>query len=351
MKKRILCVLFAICMTLSFTGCAAKDIQVAFDTNKLPWQTATEYEKSVYKIEKYSRKESGKVTVDDELVASGEYTVELFSEDNNASFTQIITFSITYVNGDAAIDKENATEIDNRGLTDTMTSTVKFNSRMVPTEAKKEFIIAKRPEGSIQLEGYSYNMNYETHKAVITRGEQVKTFDIPSETQFDNEQLSGIVRALQATKYSGTASFYLISPFDIFLNDGYSRYTMGITCAESPVGVKLDANLSSDNLYIKDIGNKEGADNEVKPGEDGQYTINCVSVSVNKSDSLAGPPIKFLISDPNLQFTTRDYIENGDVSIITNKLMIEMQYMEYSMTSAREKYRTVYTLNDYKISR
>lgn len=380
MKKKIICSVFAALFALSAFGCSAGDATVSFDSDK-PWK-ASGYEVCEYEVKKVYVGGSDEI-----VVAEGTYTTTLApSTASNDYYTVKNDFRITYNDNEhtETMDETGKMAI-NKGLTDTYSSEVTFRKdSMVPIAAKKSFNIAQRPlfddenglpaampertdnpaEGVLfryempsgarysDPRGYSYEVDYAASKASLTteKGETNKVSadgntyynrdykavnfacDVKNNTRFDNEQLNYIVRAMSNTKKKSSGTFYLSNIYDSYVRGGYVRYTMGLSCADKTKPVDMDASV----FYIKDGETPLEA-------TDGKYSVPCVNATVSVSSSTPGPGISMLITDPSI-----DIAQKGNESFLMKKLIVEMRYTEYSPTSARRAYETVYTLKNYK---
>lgn len=377
MKKRLICGLFTVLFAATAFGCSASDINVSFDEVK-PWQNST-YEYCEYTVVK-THVESG------EAVATGKYTTELSTLGDETTVKN--TFTITYNNHEKTktVD-ETGRYVLNAGLTDGYTSTVKFNSSsLAPGYAEKKFSIAQRPltdgempertespsEGVLfgytldsgvkygDPRGYSYTVDYSnntaqliTEKGTTTQkdGKYIRSYEqvkhdvsVAANTRFDNEQLPFVVRALTGMRKEGSATFYLSNIYDSYLSGEYKRYTMSLSCEKK--GTDFTFNPSAEKFLVTDAEGERPIDDNKK------YTVPCVDAQVMVSATKSGPPIRLLITDPSVIISQRDMNQPGqDPTVTTGKVILQMVYTEYSLTSAKINYRTEYTLTDYRLNR
>ena len=377
MKRKSICILLCVLLTASLFGCSATDVSVSFSTVK-PWENAG-YEKCTYSVERIYTGDGGST-----VVATGKYTLEIRTTDTTHVENK---FTLDYNDNDRAdtIDVTGRT-VRNKGMHDEYTGEVTFQrDSMVPIEAKKAFTLQQRPLNDGELfayeespaegiayryqmngadfcgdpQGYSYTVNYSTNEASFTTylgstvqengtyyrnyTEKTKSFTVGSGTRYDNEQLPYIVRALSGMQAKGSATFYLTNMTDSYVQNGYVRHTMGLSCADKTTAYTLKL---PEGYFLR---NKEVA---LTPNELGAYSVPCVSATISLSDAKSGPPINMLITDPSIAFVRHDnYEKNPDGTdkelAATNRVIVQMTYTEYSLTAARIAYKTVYTLTDY----
>ena len=395
MKKKLLCVLLAAAFALTAVGCKGGDATVSFGA--LPWANSDygnpQYEKTEYKVERFYC--GGK---EDELVAEGTYVSELTGSLSTAEteaygancFKVKNTFSLTYNQSvHAAYTNETGGRLMNAGLTDSYDSETFFSKEsLAPVFARKTQNVAQRPltdrdgvpfapaaiteglpEGvtaryvlpaSVRYadpRGYEYRADYTngvvqfaTTKGTTTENKadgtyvrdyrlDPKEYSIKNNTRFDNEQHAYVVRAMDGCKRKGSGTFYLSSFYDSYVKDKYVRYTMGLSCADKNTDVTLS--LDPAEIYIA------GTEGEL-PHDNGSYTVSCVQASVSISSSSPGPAVSLLIADPSYKFAERNTV-NADRTdgIATVKPVVRMTFTEYSYSSAKVNYRTVYTLASF----
>lgn len=378
----MLVVLFA----FGAVGCKAGDVTVSFDAQP-PWAITENglplYEKTVYSVQRLyvGSKE-------DVVIAEGTYESELIMGGEETTVTN--KFSLTY-NDDphASYANETGALLCNAGLTDAYQSEVRFkNESLTPVYAQKTQSVAQRPlcndaDGNPYLpqatlsddesvvcryvlpaqqryadpRGYSYTADYVAGKAAFSttvasttqnksdntyiRDYRVenKEYEIAGNTRYDNEQLAYVVRAMTGCKKGGSGTFYLTNFYDSYVKNKYVRYTMSLSCGSKNASVSL--NLDPAAIRIAD------AEGELLH-EDGVYTVDCVQASVSISSSTPGPSVSLLYTDPSYKIAQRNTVtaERSD-GIATTKVLVQMTFTEYSYSSAKVNYRTVYTLQSF----
>ena len=377
MKKKIVCILLATLFALAAVGCSKGDSTVSFD-DAMPWANLEignpNYEYTEYKIERLYV--GGK---EDVLVAEGKYTSELDRGGDNTTVKN--TFELTYNDNEyTAYKNERGDILRNAGLTDRYQSEVTFsNDTLTPLHAQKTQTVAQRPltddampdaqltdlpEGAVARytlpaqvkyadpRSYAYDADYTADKVHFTTTvgtttqdkdngvyyrdyyEDPKDYTIKNNTRYDNEQLAYVVRAMSECKRKGSGTFYLSNFYDSYVNDKYVRYKMSLSCADKNTSTTLS--LDPAQIVISDAEGKVDT-------EDGKYTISCVQASVSISSSTSGPAISLLVTDPSYTIAQTD-----SQGRCTTKVVVQMTFTEYSYSSAKVNYRTVYTLTSFR---
>lgn len=395
MKRKSICIALCAILTASLFGCNAGDVSVSFGESK-PWGNGSfAYEKCEYEIKRVYTGGGSDVTV-----AEGTYVTELDSNQEGVHIKN--SFSLTY-NGENAADSYDLSgaKVRNKNLTDTYASEAYFKKDTLTPygTATKKYNLAQRPLNDGEMgareeapaegiayrypmaveavkygdpQGYEYTIDYDTNKSSITMytgstaaaesGDypyyrnykaNTKNFTIGSGTRFDNEQLPYIVRAISGMYKKGSATFYLTNMVDSYVQDSYVRHTMGLSCAEKNTSFTLPV---IDGILLR---NKE---TELAKNEKGEYSVPCVNASVSLSDEKSGPPINMLISDPSIGFVRKDLYDQeladaeadgrepdlSDTKLLTtNRVILQMTYTEYALSSAKVAYKTIYTLKSY----
>ncbi len=371
MKKKILCALLAACMAAVGAGCSAGDARVNFDADK-PWSN---YETSTYKIERFFM--DGETRV--KTVAEGTYVSTLRSDTDKTTVKNEFTLAYNDEPETTVMD-ERGNLMVNKGLTDKFNGEVTFaNDSLAPVSAARNtnfsstenYGLAQRPLNDSELpalqessdegashffnlssgvkysdpRGYSYTVDYEQNKAKYsttsgsTSSDFVRTYknvnteiSLAGNTRFENEQLNYVVRALSAINREGNATFYLASIHDSYARGDYVRYTMNVSCDKNHSTV--DVSLPGELKFV----NPENQ--EIEKSENGKYSLPCVKATVSVSSETPGPGIKFYVTDPSITVI-------GKNNVKTKKLITQIVFTEYAVTSAKLAYETVYTLIDY----
>ena len=119
---------------------------------------------------------------------------------------------------------------------------------------------------------------------------------------------------------------------------------MSLSCEKK--GTDFTFGPSAEKFLVTDAEGERPIDDNKK------YTVPCVDAQVMVSATKSGPPIRLLITDPSVIISQRDMNQPGqDPTVTTGKVILQMVYTEYSLTSAKINYRTEYTLTDYRLNR
>ena len=323
--KRKCAVLLTAVMIPTLAACQ-NTITESFDT-RLPWiddkaeSVVASYEKLVYSVNIF---DTSKGAGDDVRVniASGELVLEL-AEQANRRFTDLTSsFTVTY-NGNAA-------EAD-RGLTDTVTSEVTFQTNSLFTSTMKKTVALAPREGKTDM-SYTVEADYfEAHKAKkypVGKPDEAVEMEIPTYgTYHDNEMMFYLARATSLAA-EGSSPFFMTNIFDSFLYGEFTNYTMTASCAKELVTLYMDD-------WVKDLG-VEGATTD-----DGKtvYPVSCYNVSVGISAEKHGPPY-------NIQYTEKPFVTGSDEAGDKkehNKIPVSMAYPEYTGS-------TLARITEYKLT-
>ena len=330
MKKKILCALLAACMAAVGAGCSAGDARVNFDADK-PWSN---YETSTYKIERFFM--NGETRV--KTVAEGTYVSTLRSDTDKTTVKN--EFTLAYNNEpETTVMDERGNLMANKGLTDKFYGEVTFaNDSLAPVSAARNtnfsstenYGLAQRPlnddampalqessdEGASHFfnlssgvkysdpRGYSYTVDYEQNKAKYSTTSGSTSSDFVRTYKNVNTEIS----------LAGNTRFENVS------------------CDKNHSTV--DVSLPGELKFV----NPENQ--EIEKSENGKYSLPCVKATVSVSSETPGPGIKFYVTDPSITVI-------GKNNVKTKKLITQIVFTEYAVTSAKLAYETVYTLIDY----
>ncbi len=264
--------ILAAAAALTLTACTT-DPSPSFDTAR-PWHDIGDsYEKLVYGISIYNTAngagENERITI-----ASGELTFILKENIPTADVMQhtelTTSLSVTY-NSDAP-EKD-------RGLTDTMTSRVEWQTdSLVTANSTKTVTLAPR-EGETENLSYTVSADYfGTKKATRVMSGETSTVDLSSGQYYDNEMMFYLART-SAISEGTTLPFYNINLFDCFLTGEFTSYTMLVSVASG----KINENIGD---FVADFGI------EKVTAEDGteSYPVPCYDTSISIDADRHGPP-------------------------------------------------------------
>lgn len=344
--KKILAFLLAVTL-LGLTACSSGVVHQADLDETKPWETSSKYEKSVFTVERYKMKRSGKNTVTDgDPIAVGTYVTEIeilpATADSDSRDTQTKvknSFTLTYA------DDERAGA--NRGLTDTIESECVFSTiGAIPAWSYRKATLAPR-EGESRNDSHTIFANYKTSEtdingttvagmtSQISWHDTQSTLTISTSGQvFDNEQLYYMLRAFKNTAAEGSETFQLSNLFDAHNAGSYSVYNMSLSIAEEKETLFVDESFTQ---FSTQSQNDKGETLEsIASDGNGHAKVECIKGSVGINATNSGPADTVYFS--NVPFRIDDNNK-------TNKVIMKIIRKQYS--GAEETYNILYTLQSY----
>lgn len=314
--RRITAALAALSISAALCGCASGPVESAFDSPR-PWfdDIKGSYEKLTYTVTVYDEtagadEEKRVAIADGALTFTVDAPASIISEYSTLDTELYYTFR-DGVEGEA-------------GLTDRMTSRVKFSTEsLYASEMTKSVVLADR-EGTDNL-SYKVTADYmgerkATYTPLGADGEPIKVKNssgelvddtretsLPAGARRDNEMLFLLARAQTLAGESSTA-FLAVNIFETFLKDEFTQLSVRVQTAKSPVTLYPGE-------WVKDFGVEAVTD------ENGAvtYPVACFSTTVGINDTLAGPPYTVL-------FTQNPFTSSGKSH---SKLPLRIGYRQY----------------------
>lgn len=313
LSKKLLSVSLAAAAAFSLAACSTEVAESSFD-NPLPWHSAVQsYEKLSYAVAVYNTQKSEKED-EREKIADGTMTFTLEEGKEDGTTMLVTDFSVTYS------DTELAGE--DRGLTDTITSTVYFEPNSLTVSSMQKTVLLADREGSDNL-SYIITADYfGTHKATfkyIKQNTKEKTMSLPRDAVRDNEMMFFVARAQKIGKGSST-NFKMINLFDTFNYGETTEYTIAVTG-----GAERSIDIGD---WVKGFGIAADKDDSAK------YPVKCITTTLAINAENHGPSytVKYAL----------DSFKQGDEEHKKIPLAID-----YSTFSGSNPYRHIsYTLSD-----
>lgn len=255
------------------------------------------------------------MTGDKHEIAKGEMTctTDTPSSGNTASYA--MNFTVTYA------DDEKAGA--DRGLTDTINSSLTFDIRTLHTmQMKKEAKFAERKDKTDM--SYVLDADYFGKKqataTIPALGATDKKMSVPGNT-FDNEMMLHFARATSIGKNTSTR-FEMTNIFDSYVGGTAATYTMVATGAENSETLHLGD-------WVKDFGV------EKKESDDGKvtYPVICYNVQIGIDADRHGPA--YYVS-----YTEKPFV-SGNLSHA--KIPVKITYSQYIGT-------TMYRMHEYTLN-
>lgn len=337
--KRKIALLLAI-LSLALTACRNTLVHMPTLDDTLPWDTATDYEKSTFTVERYKMKRDGKNTVRDGApIAVGEYVTEI--DINGTDTTVKNAFTLTY-------SADEASTASKAGMTDSFQSECVFATTSgYPAYSYRNFTLA--PRENLKDKSHTIIANYKADEAYglqattssIDMYGEAKTLALKASGQlYDNEQLYVMLRAFSNVKTEGSETFQLVNLFDAHNNGAFGTHAMSLSIAKTKEALFLDERfLAFDTVTQNDKGedlhtiNRSETDGVVKA------RIDCLVGTLSKTGDKSGPAQTVYFADVPFK------IASDDSTQTTRKVILQIVTREYAGTD--EAFNMVFTLTDY----
>lgn len=319
MKKTIILLLTAICVSIFCIGCSPA-IQSAPEIDEpLPWVAYVRTfvsETSSYKVTKYfMQDENNKFAVTDENSYLTYTLTQSTDETNTVLYTLKTEFSITYTNSEYISD-------DFRNKTDKITSEAVFRrDNLAAVYTKKEASLETAPSNS-----YSFTADYNECSATFTSGDANKTMKFAKGTYIDNEYLYFYVRAMKSVGSSMNQNFNVVNWYECFNSNKFA--SRGMTATYQNADAVTPGNEELGSYFVQTEGSST-------------KTISCLGIRIMLSGiKKTGGPL-YVYYSTNPYETTDDGIVKS-----SKKVIAKMLNFEYT-TSGIVNYSTEYILNDF----
>ncbi|MDE6201833.1 MAG: hypothetical protein K2M47_08195 [Clostridiales bacterium] len=320
--KRYLCAALAATTAFSFVACSTETAESAFDS-PLPWHVSdSSYEKLEYSVAIYNTQKSEKED-EREKIADGTMTFTL-EEGKDQGYTMLgMSFTVTYLNTDAAGD--------DAGLTDKIESTVYFEPNSLAAKSMEKTVTLADRKDTKNL-SYKINADYfGTHKATFQyfkqEGAKEKTRSLPRDACRDNEMMFFAARAQTLSKSSST-NFKMINLYDSFNTGKTAEYRITVTGSSER---KLDI-----GEWVSEYGIQAVTDE--KSGKT-TYPITCYTTTLQINDEKHGPAYTVLYAKDSFTVGSAEH----------KKLPIKIDYSAY--TGSKPYRLTSYTLTSCSFSK
>lgn len=321
--KKVISLLSACAAALPLAACSTQIAESAFDT-PLPWPTATKsYEKLNYTAEIFDTRAG---TAEDKRVKIADGTMYFELEQLGDSTEHGTTYPVTSVKMSFTVDYNDKAGND-AGLTDTVTSEVRFHAQsLAASYMKKTVTLATRKDQtnlSYEIEADYFGTQKATYRLLSDKNDpdKTKTMSLSRDPGHDNEMMFFLARA-QTLKVDNATTFYMTNIYDSFLVGKLTSYTMSVS-AQSKKTIDLGD-------WVKDFGVEAVTDEESGKTT---YPVKSTETIIQINAEHSGPPY---------------YVQYADVAFTHNgvehkKLPVKIDYSQYIGTS---DYRTtVYTLS------
>lgn len=322
-SKKIISLILAGAVALPLAACSTETSESAFD-DPLPWPSvAKSYERLDYTTEIFDTTAG---TSESKRVKIADGTMYFELEQLGTNTEQEISFPITSVKMSFTVTyADNKQAGADAGLTDTITSEVRFHAQsLAASYMKKTVALAPRKDKtdlSYELTADYFGTQKATYRLLSDDEDKTKTMSLSRDPGHDNEMMFYLARA-QSLVIDASSTFYMTNIYDSFLVGELTTYKMSVS-AQSRKTVDLGD-------WVKDYGVEAATDEESGKTS---YPVKCINTIIQINAERSGPAYNVLFSDTV-------FSQNG---IEHKKLPVQMDYSQYLGTSPYRK--TVYTLS------
>lgn len=303
-------------MAVPLSACSTEPTENPFQS-PLPWHVSSaSYEKLDYSVAIYDTT-AGTSEKSRTKIADGTMSFVL-DETYGGGFTSLdMNFSVTY--------NDSAAAGGDKGLTDTITSTVRFDPNGLNTAYMKKTVnLADRANvvnPSYEIEADYFDSHVASYLRIKQDGATPAKLSLPKDPCHDNETMFFLARA-QGINGGSSTFFNMVNIFDSFINGSLTSYKIMVSGGGNTT---LDI-----GDFVKDFGVEKVTDEKTQAES---YPVKCFSVALGISGERSGPPHVVTYSAAPFKYNNEEHA----------KIPVRMEYAQYN--GAKPYRQTVYTLN------
>lgn len=324
MKKFVALILSLISIFTLF-GCTT-EMPGVDPVSPAPWvhngNSATAYEKSVYRVVKYDK-------VRNVEIAEGELSFEIAPVQGETDNVDLSTFTTNFT----LTFNDNAEDAD-KGKTDTITSTVLFASKtLIPRYSEKTVTLADRDDPTTN-QSFTLVNDYVAGISILTKPKMnfsntINFADVQRLNVYDNETIYLYLRAYPGLTNSISGNLKLANFYEMH-HSGYF-YTTPITFAtgatDKDIPVEIGTSLVS--KYLNDQGD----------------SVNAFMLQFSIDSNNGGTPEQVYFSKSPFVIEPKTTEDGKDKT--TSLVIVKLVKEEYNYLSAGLQFTTEFTLTNY----